>query len=381
MFEIRQFNSDDYQEEELDLCFKLTSKSFGATDDNLDEHIVIEKKCFKNSELPTQHFYIYDTVKNKFISSAGVLIRPGNNNEINLIVKMVCTDSEYRRCGLIQNLMNYMIQLYECDVNECGLIKLSENFQVDTKNIEMGKKFIDKQLVNFKPYWTLYSAVGEFYSRFGFESYKTMNFLKIGLNDLINEKVEEFNLNENEEFLTLDNLNYYLTDDQFLPKDYNKVRCSSFKYPTTSRFVEQFNGIHKVLPNFGIVIKTQNDKNEEKITILCVTHFFNPKLIFIDRFFTNIDKDDKELNCHFDRCYEYLLYFVNKNNINKETMIFIAEGDIINENKDAVLEQFISKNKKWESDKSNKLFNPMIREWKQETKQSSWDYNGLWCFT
>lgn len=376
VFEIRQLNSDNYNDKVLHDVIELCCYSFGATIDTISLFLEREISNFKNTRYPLQHFYMIDTSNNKIVAALGVIIRecciPDKKN---LVITFVNTAKDYRKQGLMDILINKTMSIYENTTYGINL----EKFIISLNTLNDAKAFSNKY-VNDGSYWTLYSAVGDYYSRFGFSSCKTLNYYKTKTKLLDDIK---FEIGPNEEFLTSAKASYYLTDDKFVPHIENasmkNIRCSSFKYPSAFRFMNgaqlHFNALNITVPHFGLVI--HSDFGD---TIFCLVHYFDLKRIYIRRLFSSVT-DDSILNEHLERVYNYLLWFVNKFTVDKsETEVFCSEGDIVYDgNSSRLLNLF--KNKGWEWDASNTKLNPMIREWKAQQPAGEWIYNGMWCVT
>jgi hypothetical protein len=379
-YQIKELNTSKFNELELSSVLRTAWKSFIPEDSNYD--VITEKEVdnFVHSPYPLQHFYLTDTQTGEIVASLGLIIRDSNiNSKKNIVLTAVNTTKAYRKKGLMESLICFTISFYE-DQN----IKKPDFFQIDEETLENSKKFILKY-VPIGSFWTLYSAVDNYYSKFGFQSFKTLNFYSTQVSVFNKEELKtDYMLANNEQFLTLDNAEFYLTDDKYIPnQEYlakDNFRSCSFKQPSIFRFLKgnkfYFKSLGIELSHFGIIIKSN-----EETTFLCLAHHFNPKTISIRRFFTNVKSEDS-LNLHLQRIYIFISCFVNNYSLYDDSILCLAEGDIVSndENKQTILDFFKLKGWKW--DDTNSKLNPMMREWKGENSvNTEWKYNGFWCYT
>lgn len=183
--EIRQVNTDNYQEDEvLDV---LREAWYSFTKYASDINIVLERELnyFKNSHCPIQHFYLINSEKHEIVASLGIIIRDSTVPlKKNLVLSVVNTSEKYRKQGIMKRLINFVIALYENMPNKISGFSYSPDF------VTQSNQFIQKY-VQEGSFWTLYSAVKDFYSKFGFTSVKTLNYYTIPSKDLIDSKFTE----------------------------------------------------------------------------------------------------------------------------------------------------------------------------------------------
>ncbi|GMM30454.1 hypothetical protein DAMA08_031990 [Martiniozyma asiatica (nom. inval.)] len=381
VYQLCQFNSIDKELNDAKAMLSTAADAFQASKPAFFE---VEMDNFNNSDLQWQHFYFKDG--EIVIASLGVIIRESTiPNVKNLCVTMVNTHDKYRKMGLMEDLFNFVITLYEKKE-----VKIeSSKYSLDDVVLESSLKFIESEIPD-KAFWTLYSIVGTYYSKYGFYPVKNLNFYKCDSpQKLLSDAV--FTLKENETFITIENHKKYIENKQYLPKEnlsQPNIRCCGFESSSITRFLARqkrylaFQNIE--CENFGIVINHGDEK-----TIFILSSSFMPSELVIRRFFTSVT-NKAILEDDLSRIYSYLQdylknsYFsvLNMKLDGKNNCILFSDNDIIaaDESKKIIC-SFFEEELNWKYDTSNSLDLPMIREWGGfEPKDILWPYSGFWCY-
>lgn len=166
---------------------RLTPEEFGKI--GAESHLEMNE-----AGLPTKGFYLEDN--GKIIASTTVRRGKGfykeveRSNAINsmpdpaafgvkhvntLLVGYVFTDKLYRGKGLASELITKVIDYTEEEIIQEHLDKSDASKNDSFKNMVWTDGRVDRQLANYylskQYFWYLYSAVGDFYQRFGFKGY------------------------------------------------------------------------------------------------------------------------------------------------------------------------------------------------------------------
>lgn len=381
-YEVKQINTD-YCTDEKEVAQVLKSTCLNFINNESEIETVLEKEMYnyKTSQNPLQHFYLVNRESGEIIASLGTVIRNSTiPNKKNIVVTVVNTNKYYRKQGLMEMLIKFVIALYEDE----DFHSVKNYFVYDDLFMTKSKEFISKY-VNNGSFWTLYSAVGDYYARFGFVPVKTLNYYIIPSNGFLNGKYEsEFDIKGNEEFLTIENSDEYLVDDKYIPDismlSKDPIRCCSFKNGSIMRFLHgnriYFNSKGINIQHYGLILKSK-----QGTTVFCITHFFDPSILAVRRFFTNVSDDDI-LKYHLERIYEYINWYINNYSLrNEKGKIIFSEGDIIAPEKAKIEILNYFKEKQWIWNNSNSRWNPMLREWKSKRPVGDWEFNGFWCFS
>lgn len=376
MFEVWQFNTDSYDESIAENVLRKAAASFVPHESEVPTLLQRELYNFRVTPFPVQHFYLVDVDANEIAASMGFVIRQSTlSGKKNIVVSMVNTTQEYRKLGLMNSLINFTLSLYE-DRREV----IDTRFRVPETVLEESATFINTH-VTPGSFYTLYSAVGEYYKRNGFTSVPMTLFSTSAKLLLDLDHTDQFPLHNGEEYLTLDNSRLYLVDDKYIPHDRalldGDARCCSFKCPSIERF---YSGNMIYFRSRGVEVKHQGlvIKTDGFTTVLALSNNFNPELICLRRLFTDVPDRDV-LQRHLERIHQYIGWYVSEYNIDIEnSKVLLAEGDIISNKREFILGFFQARG--WAL-VENSGVNPMIREWNSETTKTVWNYNGFWCYS
>lgn len=180
----------------------------------LAEFVGTEYAVAQNSKEPRQFFYLMND--GKVVASMGVLLRAGlAPKTLNLLIIMVNTHPDYRKLGLMGTLISHVIRFYE----KGNLTH--EDWEVTDETMEQASIFRAQFVRTYEDaniFWTLYSAVGEYYARFGFVSMSGFEPFQSSIDvDAIDSVSLE--LHEGETILKYGADNHLLSDEKFLPNE------------------------------------------------------------------------------------------------------------------------------------------------------------------
>ncbi|GME73239.1 unnamed protein product [Ambrosiozyma monospora] len=110
-------------------------------------------------------FVLVDTTSDEVAASARFLIKKTNSpNCSNVVVSWVNTNKKYQKQGLMGFLLAQCIQKFE---DPDGF-----TFDGELSDDVGAAEFVKSELKTSDNFWTLYSAVKDYYARFGFSSFK-----------------------------------------------------------------------------------------------------------------------------------------------------------------------------------------------------------------
>lgn len=186
---------------------RLTAQEFGELGAEL--HIELNE-----AGLPAKGFFLEDVETGKVVASTTVKRGKGfykeveRSNAINstpdpavfgvkhvntLLVGYVFTDKLYRGQGLASQLIRKAIDYTEEEIIQEHLAKSDDAKNDSFKNMVLTDGQVDRQLANYylskEYFWYLYSAVGDFYQKFGFKGY-ALDVYKIPSSILTTENEE-----------------------------------------------------------------------------------------------------------------------------------------------------------------------------------------------
>lgn len=186
------------------------------------------------SKQPRQFLYLVDG--ELVVASVGVVLRRGLAvNSLNLFVMFVNTHPDYRKIGLMEELFNQLLKYYERgDLTH-------EKWDVDDQTLEDASRFKNDW---FRPYenvfWTLYSAVGTYYERFGFvPNYEFVPYIK-----QVPVVEQQFRVENGERVLFWPQDAHLLVDKQLLPPNNYSIldRNASLQETPFEEYVTRFRG-------------------------------------------------------------------------------------------------------------------------------------------
>lgn len=379
-FELKQANSINKDFFDVDAVMILAGGAFAEIVGPVDNYLHREKDIFENSTIPWHQFYIVDD--GVVVSSLCLLLRDGNTKgKTDICFTCVNTNPVYRKQGWMEVLFNAVFDIYEKREMKSSKLYVSEE--------TLGEcfKFIDEQKIT-DGYWTLYSIVESYYAKYGFQGFRSLNFYK--QEPLLLLTADEFELRNDEQFITEGNFCDFLYGDKYLPiaSDDPNERSCGFKSATVPnmfrRLKMMLEFIGEPLNHFGLHIKSG-----DKETFIIVGQHFGPYEIMVQRIFTSVVKEDV-LKEHMHRIFEYLSHYIKSNYLKfrenqvKDDMqaIWIAKDDVFTSDDKAkdIVYDFLSE-KGWSYDDTNMQNLAMVREWYGKPKEGlKWTYNGFWSY-
>lgn len=384
---IKQANSITRDFTDFEAITSVTAVGFRPiAGDNIERYVETEIYNFMNNELPWQEAYIMDG--ETVIASMIIYIRKGSvPNKSDICITFVNTNENYRKMGLMEDLFTFVLNIYE----KREMVFNPERYEVESRVFEETMQFLDENNID-NGYWTLYSIVESYYAKYGFHGVRNFDYFKQRPEMLVVE--DDFALNTNEEYVTLDNYNNLIYDDKYIPypltsEDPNERSCN-FKTSSIPNLVRRLKMmlqyVNAPLENFGLRI-TDPIAGE---TFVVVTQHYGPYEAMVQRFFTSVE-DEKVLESHLDRIYAYFSHYL-KNNYYKldgndkesEAQVFwFAVNDMFTttpESRKTVQKYF--NHKKWTYDDTNTENLAMLREWggAPVDKNLKWTHNGFWSY-
>lgn len=367
----------------------------------------LEMEHFTDKRGSTQFFYLTSET-GEVASVTEVVPRRGNHdNSINLLMTMVFTNPNYRRRGLIAQLINWVITFYETGVLESDKSLLLS----DSVKSEGCRAYVDFILPedlreSKRIHWSLYSIIGDYYKQFGFVGCKDINWLEITAIELAqkDEAVQgrDFSTDpQNEKLLTMGDLQEYFFDDEYaLPKvaDENLLNCDAEEssFPGFVERIQSYVKMHeselknsKFFEACGILITDPHDADIKMIVFLCPFFFLNR--IVVNRIYSNAS-DIRTFQKQWQRASQFVHYYAETtwNTLPclqsvpaADKVIMLADNDFVSKNgaiSKTEMVEVITKNSSW-TNKGIGAVLPMIRDWTQHKEQPSrLANNGHWSF-
>ncbi|GMG20952.1 unnamed protein product [Ambrosiozyma monospora] len=349
-----------------------------------------------------QEFALVDTTTDKVTASARFLIKKTDSTDCsNVVVSWVNTNKEYQKQGLMGFLLSQCIRKFEDP----------DGFQFDNGlSDDSGvAQFVKSELTTSDNFWTLYSAVKDYYTRFGFRSFK--GGLKIIISPAIPLPTDlatdptKFELKPNESFLTSKQAEHKLTDKTYLTKLLSTrkptQKSTSLTTPSLNVFMitndlsrlTHYN--HPNPDNFGFSIKDTKDAETGRTneTFVIISSFVSGDKTLLARIYTSVD-DLEKLNKHLERILQfaqwrnenYLVYLPYVKENLKHTSLMFSANDIFVDSEsgkikaDDVVDWF--KGKGWTHQPDEDQMLPMMKKFGKDGVDEDWEwvYNGLWCF-
>lgn len=383
---IKQANSITRDFTDLEAIASVTAVAFGPiAGDNTERFVQTEIYNFVNNELPWQEFYMMDGAT--VIASMLLLIREGSVlNKTDICITFVNTNENYRKKGLMEDLFTFVLNLYE----KREMVFNSERYEVEARVFNESIEFFNKNNI-VSGYWVLNSIVESYYAKYGFHGFRNFNYFKQMPKLLISDTA--FKLEDNEEYVTLDNYNHLVYDAKYIPyplvsADPNERSCN-FKTSSIPSLVRRLKKMLQYvgapLDHFGLHI---TDPSGGETFILLVQHY-GPYEAMVQRFFTSVEDKDV-LNSHLDRIYLYFSHYLKSNyykldgnDKESESQVFwFAVNDMFTttpEARDVVGKYFHSKH--WTYDDTNTENLAMVREWGGGPIDGlKWAHNGFWAY-
>lgn len=302
MLELRQWNSKESNDGAIYKIMETASLSFTGSRSS-QEFIEIESRISIMSTQPRQFLYLVDG--ELVVASLGVIVRGGlAPSSLNLLVILVNTHPQYRKRGIMNELIIQLMKYYE------GGDLTHDDWEVDDDTFERASSFKHKYLNPFPKennFWTLYSAVGNYYQRFGFvpnvEFIQLVKKVDIG----IIEGLEMFNVLENERVLLCDQDSNLLTDArylptrQFTPSDMNAAftELPFFDYVSRAKLYCEVNKI----PFEGEI--GYEIKHEDECTRVFVTPDIRFNGLCVHRVYSNVNSKEILIK-HLERIFLYV---------------------------------------------------------------------------
>lgn len=385
MFELRQWNSKGEKDDVIYQIMETAAFSFGGSR-SIEEFVKTESMISINSSKPRQFLYLMDG--DMVVASLGVIIRDGlAPSSLNLLVILVNTHPLYRKQGIMNELINQLMKYYEN-----GNLTHDE-WEVDDQTLEDASIFKHKYLNSFPKeniFWTLYSAIGDYYERFGFVPNKEFIQLikKIDISIINNEK---FTILPNERILFQEKDSHFLTHTEYLPNKTftNMDRNVSFRdlpffdFVSRSKIYCEMNHI-PFQEEIGFEIQHHNE-----FTRVFVTPDIKFNGLCIHRIYSNVNSKDV-LILHLERAFEYVhshyakwylnLPAVKKNQVIMRIKVSPADFMLLGNCKiDDISDQLLNFGY---NEVTEGVLIPMSKDFGARgiNEYSTWPYNGFWAF-
>jgi GNAT superfamily N-acetyltransferase len=355
----------------------------------------LEMEHYEDVSANTQFFYL-SAENGDIVSVLEIVPRKGlHEKTLNLLLSMVFTNPDYRKQGLIQKLINWVIKYYETeDFNNDSSLNVAESIKNGTS-----QKYIDSVIPkdikeSNKIHWSLYSIVGTFYQQFGFSACDDINWLQIN-STKINSK---FTLDSNtEKLLTVDDLDTYYHHEEYTFNNITEddFQNCAFEESTYPGFVARFQSYLKLhesefpntefIQNCGIVI-TDPETLTQTIAFVCPFFFMNR--IVVNRVYTDAKKVEI-FEKQWQKVVEFIYHYAQSvwNTLpplaDDEKIIMLADNDFVSKEDIITKEKFVeivTTIDGWENKKNDPVL-PMIRDWKlSRNPPSKLAHNGHWSF-
>lgn len=407
MYTITEVNSlkpyADTEIAELRKIYQGNFNSFGGSS-SMDDYVSAQIDYCTAPNHISQTLFIKAN-NGDIVTSVEVIARKGMYpNTVNLFLSMVYTNRDYRGQGMASKLLHWIVNYYEN-----GTIDSDTSLYIceSIKNGE-SQKYIDSILSQSvrdenNAFWSLFSVVGEFYKRFGFEPSRNVNWLEINATRVNSVNHLDFKLEKNERLLTINDLDkYYFEPSHSFPplNDQHFQNCSieESTYPASIKRLQNYVSIQSTeienpeyFQTCGILINNELDQAANTHTVVFVQPFYVTGKIVISRVFTSVP-DKTTFYKHWEKALEFVYSYAQtywtaipaiKTEAESNKGIFMNNNDFICSSKavsNAEFVNLVTNTHHWTNTGSDTKL-PMIRDWKQHKKDpSQLANNGFWYF-
>lgn len=402
-YPIKQINSADFADKE-DVLRQIVTTTANPFKGKLPIEVFVETemRVARGSKEPWHQFYVTDPNKQELtiVSSFRIMHKRGNSNNYNLLIGNVHTNVEYRKKGFVTHLVKECIKKYEVPGYKFQAVG-SDNRDADA--------YISQHVhpLTYNYYWTLYSGVSEFYTRFGFESLPEMNWLiyeepvsgKSGVPalDLGCHPDSRAQVTPLETKSDLSNIGQYFSDPAYISYVNTDpsplIRSTNLKSPMIHNFYTRdavvssyykqnykYIGLKIAHPTIG----------KQTFAIFCGAVDYSG--ILVQKLFTDLSVANGDQAQLLGQDLIYMLKFLRYVHIVDYSLLAL---DFINSVKFLLTTQDIHTKdkethdyvvgtlaKEWRLDTSNKEFLPMMKDWAKTgiSNGVKWINNGFWCF-
>lgn len=398
MYTVNQVNNQQNQSDEDLKIMRKIYETIGyafKTPLSTSDFQSLEMEHYEDYSAATQFFYL-TAESGDIVSTVEIVPRKGlHDKTLNLLLTMVFTHQNYRKQGLIQKLIHWVIKYIETgDFNNDPSLGVSDSIK-NCKSQEYIDSVIPKEIRDANNiHWSLYSIIGTFYKQFGFTPCDDINWFEVN-STAIGPK-SELDMKD-EKILTVNDIDAYYHDENLT---FDKITDESFQNcaleeSSYSGFVGRFQSfldLHKdkfnnieFFQNCGIKI-SDPETSAQTIVFLCPFFFMNR--VVINRVYT--DSKNKEIFAkQWEKALEFVYYY-SQNVWEKfpglsdtDKIIMVANNDFISKSNAISKAEFadvVTSVRGWEN-KLQGFALPMIRDWKlSKDVPSKLAHNGHWSF-
>ena len=391
-----KFNRSDNDLKTMKVVYATISSSFKGPLETSDfQHL--EMQHYEDYTASTQFFYL--TAENgDIVSVVEIVPRQGlHQGTLNLLLTMVFTNPDYRKRGLVAKLINWVINFYETGTTDFdGAIKLADCFEMDQCREYISLILPEEIVKSEKIHWTLYSIVGEYYARFGFNPCNDTEWIELCADNFdIDFELKE----DTEKLLTMDNIPTYFTAQKYnLPhiedERFNNCALEEATFPGFVQRYQSYLNLNGLKEEFsehgkycGFLISGELDASQKTIAFICPFFFMNR--IVIPRVYTNV-RDKNIFKHHWERISKFAAWYAKQvwatipnlsDYEDADKVLMVTSSDFVSET--LTRQEFadvITSTGGWEN-RGQGIVLPMIRDWKLSRKPPSrLAHSGYWSF-